>query len=195
MYKQKQDDLVTMGTTHPSSLDDDDDAQRAISTQCTVSGTVCQSVHVKLASTLHTHIQGHMFVVCVVGRFWEAMLKRTESLLRTIVFHIMYMILAEQQKYIFVSVYSLYIPLARPISGWASHIVVVVLAVFCPGGNLQFRKMKPMRKCLKPAFLLLICRGQLLWSGLYCMKVNTKMSLLLTWFTTSVNWFQRLLRS
>lgn len=38
---------------------------------------VCQSVHVKLASTLHTHTRTHMFVV---GRFWEAMLKRTESL-------------------------------------------------------------------------------------------------------------------
>ena len=28
-----------------------------------------------------------------------------------------------------------------------------------PGGNLQFRQMKPMQKCLKPAFLLLTSRG------------------------------------
>ena len=32
-----------------------------------------------------------------------------------------------------------------------------------PGGNLQFRQMKPMQKCFKPAFFLLSSRGQLDW--------------------------------
>ena len=32
-----------------------------------------------------------------------------------------------------------------------------------PGGNLWFRKLKPMQKCLKPAFLQLTSRGRLHW--------------------------------
>ena len=53
--------------------------------------------------------------------------------------------------------------------------------------NIQFRKMKPMWKCLKPAFLLLTCWGRLKKKSV-CMKVDTKMSLLPTSFMSSLLW-------
>ena len=35
--------------------------------------------------------------------------------------------------------------------------------MYRPGGNLWFRKMKPMWECFKAAFFLLTCRGRLHW--------------------------------
>ena len=76
----------------------------------------------------------------------------------------------------------------------------VVLLIYCrlaAGGNLWFRKMKLMQNCLKLAVFLLTCRGDSTGckKKSVCMKVNVKITLLLTWFMSSVNWFQKLLWS
>ena len=52
--------------------------------------------------------------------------------------------------------------------------------MFVPGINLQFSKMKQMKKCPKPAFFLLTNRGQIYWKKKSDgMKVNAKLTLLL----------------
>ena len=51
-------------------------------------------------------------------------------------------------------------------STWAATPGQVVPSdshLFTPSSNLWFRKMKPMLKCLKPAFFLLTCRWRLHW--------------------------------
>ena len=75
----------------------------------------------------------------------------------------------------------------KALSGWFSPVTrkkcchymflqttsMLHVAVFPFGGNLWFRKMKPMRKCLTKSV---------------CMKVNVITTILLTWFMSSVNW-------
>ena len=72
------------------------------------------------------------------------------------------------------------------------------LSMFQPSSNVWFWPVKPTWKCLKPAFDdewpaggdSTGCKKKY-----DCIEVYEKMSLLLNWFFTSVNWFQMILWS